>query len=157
MLPSSSKISFRSSLKTLAAVATVYSIFSVFPPSRPSPSYAFGSAPSSTRSPGEKPWSLDTPLVMAHRGGPGPGFPENCIETFNHSSQAGALLVEFDVRTTKDGHFVIIHDDNIARTTNGKGRVSDLPLSFLKTVHLKDPSGDVTALPSFRREAGIQG
>src|SRR5262245_16974714 len=42
------------------------------------------------------------------------------------------LGIELDIRRSKDGILVIMHDDDVKRTTNGKGKVSDLTLAGLK-------------------------
>jgi glycerophosphoryl diester phosphodiesterase len=72
-------------------------------------------------------------IIFGHRGAP--GFPrngENTIASFNKALQSGATGLEFDVRRCGDGRIVVIHDDTIDRTTNGKGRVADLSYDQLK-------------------------
>ena len=44
----------------------------------------------------------------------------------------GADMIETDVKRTKDGHLVIMHDDTVNRTTNGTGRVNDLTLDEIR-------------------------
>lgn len=70
-------------------------------------------------------------LVIAHRGGPGLN-PENTLEAFRNAQRLGADVVELDIHTSKDGHMVIMHDDDIDRTTNGSGNVRDYTLAELK-------------------------
>ena len=66
-------------------------------------------------------------LIFGHRGAPGfPRYGENTIASFNKALAAGADGLEFDVRRCGDGRIVVIHDETIDRTTNGKGRVADL-------------------------------
>jgi glycerophosphoryl diester phosphodiesterase len=66
-------------------------------------------------------------IIFGHRGAPGyPRRAENTIASFNKALEAGATGLEFDVRRCGDGRLVVIHDDSIDRTTNGKGRVADL-------------------------------
>ena len=91
------------------------------------------------------------PLVGAHRGGPMPGYPENAIETFQHSLEYAPCLIECDVRKTADGHLVMMHDETLDRTTTGKGRVSDFTLAELKELRLKDTNGRLThfRIPTF--------
>ncbi len=84
------------------------------------------------------------PLIGAHRGGPMPGYPENCIKTFDHVLNYAPALLECDVRKTKDGRLVMMHDETLDRTTTGTGRVIDHTLSELETLHLKDNGGKVT-------------
>ena len=87
------------------------------------------------------------PLVSAHRGGARPGFPENCIATFEHTLQHAFAMMEIDPRYTKDGEIVIHHDPTLERTTTGHGRVADWTLAKLKELRLKDAGGTVTEFP----------
>ncbi len=63
-------------------------------------------------------------LNIAHRGFSGK-YPENTMLAFEKAIEAGADGIEMDVHFTKDGELVIIHDELIDRTTNGKGYVVD--------------------------------
>lgn len=72
--------------------------------------------------------------------------PENSLEALEHALQFGADIIETDVRMTKDGHFVIMHDYTVDRTTDGTGRVSDLTLEEIKRLHLKTNWGGRTDL-----------
>jgi glycerophosphoryl diester phosphodiesterase len=69
--------------------------------------------------------------IIAHRGGTGLG-PENTIETFRRSLAAGADTLDMDIRTTKDGRLVVIHDATVDRTTDGTGTVRELNLADVK-------------------------
>ncbi|HOQ32990.1 MAG TPA: glycerophosphodiester phosphodiesterase family protein [Candidatus Hydrogenedens sp.] len=51
--------------------------------------------------------------------------PENTLPAFQSAVKKGVHMIEFDVRMTKDGHLVIMHDEKVDRTTNGKGKVQD--------------------------------
>ncbi len=88
-----------------------------------------------------------SPLIGAHRGGPLPGFPENCIATFQNTLTYAPCLLECDVSLTKDGYLVMMHDDTLGRTTNGSGKVSAHTLAQLKSLKLKDNAGNVTEYP----------
>jgi len=70
-------------------------------------------------------------LKIGHRGAMG-YEPENTLRSFKKAIEQGVDMVECDAHLTKEGHVVIIHDDTINRTTNGKGKVSDLTLKELK-------------------------
>jgi glycerophosphoryl diester phosphodiesterase len=70
-------------------------------------------------------------LIVAHRGASA-YEPENTIRSFDNAFQLGADFVELDVRLSKDGSLVVIHDEAVDRTTNGSGLVRDLTLSELK-------------------------
>lgn len=69
--------------------------------------------------------------IIAHRGGMGLG-PENTIETFKRSLAAGADTLDMDIRVTKDGRLVVIHDDSVDRTTDGTGTIRELNLGDIK-------------------------
>ncbi len=84
------------------------------------------------------------PIVSAHRGGAGPGYPENCIATFEHTLSKTFSMLEIDPRMTKDGHVVLHHDATLDRTTTGTGKLADKTLAELKQLRLKDSEGNVT-------------
>ena len=73
----------------------------------------------------------DTPLVWAHRGASGYA-PENTIEAFRLAIEQGADGIELDVQLTKDEQIVVIHDEWIDRTSDGKGWVKDYTLEELR-------------------------
>lgn len=52
--------------------------------------------------------------------------PENTLAAFRRALEAGAAAVECDVQRTRDGRLVVIHDQTVDRTTNGRGRVVSL-------------------------------
>lgn len=79
----------------------------------------------------KKPFFSPEPRIFGHRGN-SIEFPENTIPSFQSAVQIGVDVIETDVHLTRDGHFVIIHDDSVERTTNGKGKVKDLTLAELK-------------------------
>ena len=69
--------------------------------------------------------------VIAHRGG-WRLWPENTLYAFQHAIDLGVDMLEMDIRSTKDGHIVVFHDETVTRTTNGNARVNDLTLAELK-------------------------
>jgi len=69
--------------------------------------------------------------IYAHRGSSGT-HPENTLAAFKEAAKLPIFGVEFDVHMTKDGELVIIHDEKINRTSNGKGFVKDMTLHELK-------------------------
>ncbi len=77
----------------------------------------------------------DTILVCAHRGVHDKS-PENSIASINESIEHHISLVEIDIRQSRDGELVLMHDDTIDRTTNGNGKVSDYTLTELKGFYL---------------------
>ncbi|MFC1572922.1 glycerophosphodiester phosphodiesterase family protein [Candidatus Eisenbacteria bacterium] len=91
-------------------------------------------------------WTEDrVALIAAHRGGPEPGYPENCIDTFENALHYAPCLIECDVRMSKDSVLVMMHDESLDRTTTGSGRVADRTLAELKGLRLKDNEGEVTS------------
>ena len=70
-------------------------------------------------------------LVIAHRGNSA-FVPENTLESFQQAVELGADALEFDVRLSRDGKAVVIHDATLERTTNGRGAVSALTLDELQ-------------------------
>ena len=76
-------------------------------------------------------------IVVAHRGD-WRHAPENSIQAIKNCIRMGVDMVEIDVRETKDGQLVLMHDETIDRTTTGQGPVSDWTLDSLKTLRLVD-------------------
>ncbi len=70
-------------------------------------------------------------MVVAHRGA-SRHAPENTLAAFRKAIELGADLIEFDVRQTRDGHLVVMHDDTVDRTTDGRGRVSQMTLEEIR-------------------------
>jgi len=96
----------------------------------------------------------DGVLVVAHRAchqpAPSHGFeqsvPENSLAALERCVALGVDLVEIDVRRTRDGALVLMHDAKVDRTTDGKGRVADLTLAEIQALRLKD--GETQAPPT---------
>ncbi|MCP8314036.1 MAG: glycerophosphodiester phosphodiesterase [archaeon] len=70
-------------------------------------------------------------IVIAHRGASA-YEPENTLRAIKRALELNANMIEVDVRLSKDNHIIVIHDDSVDRTTNGKGYVKDLMLEELK-------------------------
>jgi len=70
-------------------------------------------------------------LVGAHRGAM-VYEPENTLRAFQRAVDDGAYRIELDVRLSRDGEVVVIHDETLDRTTNGTGYVRDMTLEHLK-------------------------
>jgi glycerophosphoryl diester phosphodiesterase len=78
------------------------------------------------------PWSGKfSVLMVAHRGFSG-GAPENTMAAFKKAIEIGSDMIELDVHLSKDGEVVVIHDDTLNRTTDGKGKVVSYTLNELK-------------------------
>lgn len=80
---------------------------------------------------------MSGPLLVAHRGAPRGGAAENTIRAFREAVAAGADGVELDVRGTRDGRVVVLHDEAVVR---GGRRV---PVRSLALEDLRDPSVEV--------------
>ncbi len=76
------------------------------------------------------------PLVLAHRGGLD-DYDDNAVGAFADALAHGILGAETDVRLTKDGQLVIMHDETVDRTTTGAGRVDELTLAQIREFRLK--------------------
>jgi len=83
------------------------------------------------------------PIVSAHRGGAAANYPENCLETFEHTLQHTWALLEVDPRLASDG-VVLHHDPTLERTTTGTGVLTEHSLRQLRALQLKDRAGSVT-------------
>lgn len=69
--------------------------------------------------------------IIAHRGASA-YEPENTLRAIKRALELNAKMIEVDVRLSKDRQIVVIHDDSVDRTTNGKGYVKDMMLEELK-------------------------
>jgi glycerophosphoryl diester phosphodiesterase len=66
------------------------------------------------------------PVQIAHHRGANRYAPENTLPAIYKSVALGADYIEIDIRTTKDGQFVLVHDGGLNRTTDGKGPVKEM-------------------------------
>lgn len=71
-------------------------------------------------------------LKIGHRGAKG-YEPENTLVAFEKAIEMGADGIELDMHLSLDGHLIVIHDETIDRTTNGKGTVNQMTLQELKS------------------------
>ncbi|HEX8079954.1 MAG TPA: glycerophosphodiester phosphodiesterase family protein [Jatrophihabitans sp.] len=71
------------------------------------------------------------PLVIAHRGA-SDGVAEHTLPAYLAAIDTGVDGLECDVRLTRDGHLVCVHDRTVNRTSNGSGIVSELDLAGLQ-------------------------
>jgi glycerophosphoryl diester phosphodiesterase len=71
------------------------------------------------------------PRLIAHRCG-GALAPENTLAGLRIAARLGAKAVEFDVMLSRDGVPVLIHDEMLERTTDGRGRVAELAVADLQ-------------------------
>jgi glycerophosphoryl diester phosphodiesterase len=91
----------------------------------------------------------DRPLVIAHRGASN-DVAEHTLPAYLSAIENGADGLECDVRLTRDGHLVCVHDRTVNRTSNGSGIVSEYDLSALRELDFRswrddrplDPAAD---------------
>jgi glycerophosphoryl diester phosphodiesterase len=76
----------------------------------------------------------DRPIIVAHRGASGYA-PENTYAAFDLAVKMGADMIEMDIHPTSDGRLVVIHDDTVDRTTNGHGKVSEMPYEQIRELN----------------------
>lgn len=69
--------------------------------------------------------------VIAHRGLSGIA-PENTLIAMKKALDLGADMIEIDVTLTRDGHVVLLHDETLDRTTNGRGRALEVTLEEIR-------------------------
>ncbi len=81
---------------------------------------------------------------IGHRGAAGLE-PENTLRSFRRAATEGADAIELDLRLTRDGHLVVLHDADVDRTTGGSGPVADMTLDEIK--HLDAGLGE--RIPAF--------
>lgn len=89
--------------------------------------------------------------VAAHRGW-SKNYPENTMLAFRKALELNVDQIETDVRITRDGKLVLIHDAKVDRTTNGTGKVCDMTLEELQALDAgswKDPAFAGEKIPEF--------
>jgi glycerophosphoryl diester phosphodiesterase len=95
--------------------------------------------------------------ICAHRGENGV-FPENTVPGFQEAVRLGASQIELDVRQTRDGHLVIMHDATVDRTTNGEGRVDELTFDEIRKLDAGIKKGERfagTKVPTFEEALDV--
>lgn len=92
-----------------------------------------------------------TVLIAAHRGGYArdreQSAPENTVANVAVAVAAGFDLYETDIRRTRDGVFVVVHDDTLDRETNGTGPVEALTLEEVKRLKKRYRDGSLSDEP----------
>ena len=90
------------------------------------------------------------PRILAHRGG-GSLAPENTLGAIRLGAKLGFKGVEFDVMLAGDGTPVLIHDETLERTTNGRGAVAATTYAALSKLN----AGNGEPIPSFENAARL--
>lgn len=70
-------------------------------------------------------------IIVGHRGASG-YEPENTLSSFQRALDMGVRMIELDVYVCKTGELVVMHDDEVDRTTNGHGHVVDMTFDQLR-------------------------
>jgi glycerophosphoryl diester phosphodiesterase len=93
------------------------------------------------------------PQLIAHRGGGGVGSDpyklENSWPAFENSVNLGVKVLETDVRWTKDGVPILMHDADLSRTTTGTGNVQDVDIAYIDSLELKNGAGKIPHFEEF--------
>ena len=87
------------------------------------------------------------PLVIAHRGASA-DVPEHTLAAYERAIEVGADGLECDVRLTRDGHLVCIHDRTLDRTSTGTGSVSSLTAGRAAATATSAPGTAASPRPS---------
>ena len=80
------------------------------------------------------------PKLIAHRG-LSSLYPENTIPAFKGASEYGFYGYEFDLHTTKDGKWVVIHDDIVDHMTDGTGEVDSFTFKEIRKLNIDGGNG----------------
>lgn len=82
-------------------------------------------------------------LVVSHRAD-WRNAPENSLQAIKNCIAMGVDMVEIDLKKTKDGQLILLHDKTIDRTTTGKGKPEDYTLAELRQFRLRNGAGHKT-------------
>jgi glycerophosphoryl diester phosphodiesterase len=97
-------------------------------------------------------------LVTGHRGAAGLE-PENTVRSFRRACELGVDRIETDVRLTRDGHLICMHDATVDRTTNSTGAVAELTFAELRALDAGEDERAPTlqeAIAAVRGQAVLQ-
>lgn len=97
-------------------------------PNAPTPSAPRPNAPGDA---GRPEVEVHIPPVIGHRGAAGCA-PENTLAGLRRAQAIGCRWVEFDVRLTGDGELILLHDERLERTTNGRGKARAQPFAAIR-------------------------
>lgn len=80
------------------------------------------------------------PLLVAHRGLSGL-YPQNTLPAFEAAKEHGYFGYELDIHTTKDGEWVVIHNDTVDAMTNGEGEVAEFTFEEIRKLKIDSGNG----------------
>ncbi|WP_420642223.1 glycerophosphodiester phosphodiesterase [Candidatus Leptofilum sp.] len=75
----------------------------------------------------------DGVMVIAHQGGEWLR-PSNTLAAFDHAVELGVDVLEMDIHQTKDGVIVLMHDDTVDRTTDGRGTINEMSFAEIRAL-----------------------
>jgi len=92
--------------------------------------------------------------IAGHRGGYYYEHPESSLSLFGSIAKqfnSDTIIVEADLRKSKNGTIYILHDETVDRTTNGKGKIEERDDAYLNSLYLKKENGQITheRIPTF--------
>tara|TARA_A100001391_G_scaffold194850_1_gene171555 strand:- start:6328 stop:7080 length:753 start_codon:yes stop_codon:yes gene_type:complete len=99
------------------------------------------------------------PTIVGHRGARGEA-PENTLAGFQVALEAGVTEVELDVRLSRDGHLIVVHDRNVTRTTGERGKVHHYTLAQLGVLDARQNTPgwhSPVCIPSLREVVALCG
>lgn len=101
---------------------------------------------------------MPAPLVIAHRalGGAGGPHPENTLAGIEGALALGVDAIEVDIRRTRDGHLVLLHDATLRRTAGDPRDLRTLDLAEVETVRLRPARADLDPQPVPTLEAAMR-
>jgi glycerophosphoryl diester phosphodiesterase len=88
-----------------------------------------------------------TPIVVAHRGDP-VAHRENTLESFAAAVDAGADMIELDVRRTADGRAVVAHDATLDRVWGVAGRIAEMTRDEVVSIGVCDLAQALESIPA---------
>jgi len=90
-------------------------------------------------------------FFQAHRGGGGYEMPDNTIAACKYGWDLGAIP-ELDVRNTKDGKIICLHDDTLRRTTDANSKIADIEVGLLNFDDIKNLDAGSYFFPRYKGE-----
>ncbi len=101
---------------------------------------------------------MPAPLVVAHRalGGSGGPYPENTLAGIEGALALGVDAIEIDIRRTRDGHLVLLHDATLRRTAGDPRDLRTLDLAEVEGVRLHPAAPGLEAQPVPTLEAAMR-
>ncbi len=84
------------------------------------------------------------PVIVAHRGGFAPGFPENALASFERTIANAPVMLEIDIVSSADGVDFLHHDKYLQRTTSGIGLVANADWETIRHLKMRDNAQTIT-------------